>query len=132
MSADSWTLVVDLGRPTTTNRAHNMHHRAVSKDRKQWREAGCLLARAGKLPKLDRIHVEAWGRYPDRRSLPDPDGVAPALKGVLDGLVDAGVVADDSGEFVASVTYRTPVVEAGALPALVVVVRAASAAGEGE
>ena len=120
----SWTLTVDhLGRPTTTNKAHNMHHRAVSTDRKRWREAGCVLARAAGIPALELIEVEAWGRYPDRRSLPDPDGVAPALKGVLDGPVDAGVIRDDSGEFVAAVTYRRPVVEAGSLPALIVLVR---------
>ena len=68
----SWTLTVDhLGRPTTTNKAHNMHHRAVSTDRKRWREAGCVLARAAGIP----------------------------------------------------VTYRRPVVEAGSLPALIVLVR---------
>lgn len=119
-----WTLVVDhLGRPTTTNRAHNMHHRAVSADRKRWREAGCVLARAARIPVLERVVVECWGRYPNRKSLPDPDAVAPALKGVLDGLVDAGVIRDDSGEFVDAVTYRRPVVEAGSLPALIVLVR---------
>jgi hypothetical protein len=120
----SWTLTVDhLGRPTTTNKAHNMHHRAVSTDRKRWREAGCVLARAAGIPALGRIEVEAWGRYPDRRSLPDPDGIAPALKGVLDGLVDACVVPDDSGVFVAAVTYRAPLVLAGLAPALIVSVR---------
>ena len=53
----------------------------------------------------------------------DRERFAPALKGVLDGLVDAGVIRDDSGEFVAAVTYRRPVVEAGSLPALIVLVR---------
>lgn len=72
---------------------------------------------------MGRMMPMEWGRYPDRRSLPDPDGIAPALKGVLDGLVDAGVVPDDSGVFVAAVTYRRPVVEAGSLPALIVLVR---------
>ena len=132
MTAPSWLITVDmLGRPTTTNKAHNMHHRAVSADRKAWREAGRVLAVAARIPSLERIEVEAWGRYPDRRWLPDPDGIAPALKGVLDGLVDACVVPDDSGDHVAAVTYRAPVVEAGCRPALVVRVTEALIARHG-
>lgn len=116
-----WEIVVDhLGRPTTTNQAHNMHYRSVSADRKKWREAGQVLARAAKIPKLAAAKVVCWGRYPDRRSLPDADGVAPALKGVLDGIVDAGVLPDDNGTYVHEIAYRPPVVEKGALPALVV------------
>jgi hypothetical protein len=118
---NTWEFVVDhLGRPTTTNRAHQMHHRQVSADRKEWRNAGFVLGRAQKVTRCNAITVEAWGRYPNRRSLPDPDGIAPAVKGVLDGLVDAGVVADDSGEFVHAITYRAPVVGAGQPAALIV------------
>jgi hypothetical protein len=69
---------------------------------------------------LDAIAVEAWGRYPDRRSLPDADAIAPALKGFLDGLVDAGLVVDDSGSYVHKITYCAPVVGAGQPAALVV------------
>jgi crossover junction endodeoxyribonuclease RusA len=121
-----WTLTVDmLGRPTTTNRAHQLHHHAVSADRKQWRKAGCILARQANIPPLDRCEIEVTARYPDRRSLPDPDGVAPAAKGVIDGLIDAGIVPDDSGDYVASITYHAPVVAPGKPAALLVTVRAA-------
>lgn len=118
-----WLFIVDhLGRPTTANKAHNMHHRAVSADRKRWREAGFALAAVKGIPTCEAITVECWGRYPNRAALPDADAIAPALKGFLDGLVDAGVVADDSGAFVRSITYRAPVVEPGD-PAMVVLVR---------
>lgn len=100
-----------------------MHHHAVSAERKLWREAGCVLARQQRIPSLDEIEVECWGVYPTRQSLPDADAVAPALKGVIDGLVDACVIPDDAGEWLASVTYRRPVVLSGATPALVVLVR---------
>lgn len=121
MSSQCWTLIVDhLGRPTTTNKAHNMHYRAVSADRKRWRKAGCVLAREAQVPALESVNVLCWGRYPDRRSLPDPDGIAPALKGVLDGISDAGVVSDDNGDFVKATIYLPPVVVKGCKPALVV------------
>jgi hypothetical protein len=118
---NTWEFVVDhLGRPTTTNRAHQMHHRQVSADRKEWRKAGFVLGRAQKVTRCDAITVECWGRYPDRRSLPDADAIAPALKGFLDGLVDAGLVVDDSGSYVHKITYCAPVVGAGQPAALVV------------
>lgn len=116
----SWLLELDmLGRPTLTNRAHNMHHHAVSADRRRWREAGALLARAQRIPALERIAVDCWGRYPGG-NLPDPDAVAPSLKGVLDGLVDAGVIPDDDGSHVAWVRYLAPVVDRSRLVALMV------------
>ena len=130
MSAGTWLLVADfLGRPTTTNKAHNMHHRAVSADRKRWRTAGAQLARVSRVPACEAITVACWGRYPNRSSLPDADAVAPALKGFLDGLVDAGVVPDDDGRYVHAITYRRPEVAAGQ-PALCVLVAAVRAEGE--
>lgn len=125
-----WEFVVDhLGRPTTTNAVHRMHHHEASAHRKLWREAGCVLGRAQKVTRCDAITLECWGRYPDRRSLPDADAIAPALKGFLDGLVDAGLVDDDSGSFVHAITYRAPVVGAGQPAALVVRVASVPLAG---
>ena len=123
-----WTLTVDmLGRPTTTNAAHQWHHYKVSADRKRWRDAGSALARLAGVPQLAACELEVTARYPDRRSLPDPDGVAPAVKGVIDGIVDAGVIVDDSGLFVASITYHAPVVAPGLPAALLVTIREATA-----
>lgn len=119
----SWTIVVDhLGRPTTTNAAHRMHHHQVSADRKRWREAGWALAREAGVPSCDAIALTVRGRYPDRRSLPDTDALAPAVKGVLDGLVDAGVIPDDGPDFVRCISYRPPLVAAGEPPALIVTI----------
>lgn len=122
MSAREWTLIIDwLGRPTLANKVHNMHYRAVSADRKRWREAGCQAARLAKVRPCDAVTLECWGRYPSGR-LPDADAVAPSLKGVIDGLVDAAVVTDDDGTRVRAITYRAPVVTRGLPAALVVVI----------
>lgn len=104
-----WILDIDmLGPVPTANRVHRMHHHAVGKMRKQWRETAALLTRAVGVEPCDRIRVTAWVEDSDRRRLSDPDAPAPALKPVIDGLVDAGVIPDDGPDYVSSVTYLPP------------------------
>ena len=43
-----------------------------------------------------------------RGVLPDCDAIAAAVKPVIDGIVDAGVIHDDSPEHVRSITYHAP------------------------
>jgi len=43
-----------------------------------------------------------------RGVLPDCDAIAAAVKPVIDGIVDAGVILDDSPEHVRSITYHAP------------------------
>lgn len=58
------------------------------------------------LPKrLGRVAITLTMTPADRRRR-DPDGIVGALKPIIDGLVDAGVLADDSWRHVASVTCR--------------------------
>lgn len=55
-----------------------------------------LLARAARLPKgLQRVHVVVHIDYPDRRKR-DAHNLMPTIKPIIDGLVDAGVLVDDS------------------------------------
>ena len=120
MTARSWLLVVPM-RPMLTNAVHNMHFRKASAERKKWRGMGLALAEQAKVPACGAIEVTCWGVYPGGR-LPDPDAVAPSLKGVLDGLVDAGVVPDDTGEWVKAITYLPAVKEKGVDAALHVLI----------
>jgi Holliday junction resolvase RusA-like endonuclease len=118
---DAHTIVVDhLGRPPTTNRLRTVHYRVRAATDKEWRDAGCILARQAKVPKMSACTVSVHGRYPTRSSLPDLDGIAPALKAVLDGIVDAGVLTDDRYPFVQRITYDPPVIAKGQPAALVV------------
>ena len=55
-----------------------------------------LLARAARLPRgLDRVHIVVYIDYPDRRRR-DAHNLMPTIKCQIDGLVDAGVIVDDS------------------------------------
>jgi len=116
----SWLLVIPM-RPTLTNAVHNMHYRKASADRKKWRAMGHHLAELAHVPPCSSIEVTCWGVYPGGR-LPDPDACAPSLKGVLDGIVDAGVIPDDAGEWVKAITYLPAVKEKGVDAALHVLI----------
>lgn len=78
------------------NRRHwRAHARAVAAVREEttWR------ARAARIPALTRIAVELHYAPRDARRR-DPLNLVATLKPVEDGLVDAGVVPDDTPEFV--------------------------------
>jgi crossover junction endodeoxyribonuclease RusA len=71
---------------------------------KQWREA--VGWSAATLPRgLSPVEIELMMIPADRRRR-DPDNLAGILKPCLDGLVDVGVLPDDSWRHVASVTLR--------------------------
>lgn len=115
-----WTIVIDcLGRPLLNNQVHGMHHQEAGRARREWRDVAATLCRAQRIPPLDAIRITTWAEYPSRRSLPDCDATAPALKGALDGLVVAQVIPDDRPPHVAGITYLPPVVRTQTVPALV-------------
>lgn len=123
MSAGPYTLVIDwMGRPLLANQAHQMHHRTLAPIRKGYRNGACTLARAQRIPHHDTVTITAHAEYPTRRSLPDADAIAPSVKSILDGLVDAGVIDDDGPAYVLAVTYEAPRVVPGCTPAVVVTI----------
>lgn len=122
-----WTLTLDmLGRPVLSNAVAKLPGVAQAAKRRPWRDATVVLARAERIPALPAIHVTAQARYRTRRSPSDTDAAAPTVKGVIDGLVVAGVVPDDGPPFVRSVTYLMPLVGTGLPDALIVHVTAAA------
>lgn len=94
-------------RPWTTNaeRASNRWHRAELV--KQWRTAFTLLARAQNAPTLTGVHITAQP-YQKSGRLADVAAHNPAVKAAIDGLVDAGVMEDDSPEHLHAITFLPP------------------------
>ena len=114
------TLVVDwCGRPPTTNAHRRLHHHARAKVDAVWRKAGMDGVLQFPFRILPMVEVETWGIYPTK-TVPDLDGTAPALKAVLDGIVEAGVLVDDAFPYVRRISYLPHVVTKGASPALCV------------
>jgi len=97
MSARSWTVTIPA--PTVwLNANRRSHWRQWAEDVKTWRHAAHVYAQQAKLPSLDRIHIGATLHFPDRRKR-DAHNYYPTLKACVDGLVDYGLIADDSTEY---------------------------------
>ena len=101
-------------RPWTTNaeRAGNRWERASLT--KEWREAFAWLARYEEIPPMRWLSVTVEPHQKGGR-LQDVGACNPAVKAAIDGLVDAGVLPDDSPEFVRSLIFLPPLKDKNSL-----------------
>lgn len=84
--------------PLTMNQ--RLHYRVKAKLTKEIRDAAFLLAKHHKVPKhCGRIRVTLVYHPTDRRRR-DAINLAPTLKAIEDGLVDAQVVPDDTPTYI--------------------------------
>ena len=94
-------------RPWTTNkeRAGNKWERASLT--KKWRGDFAKLAKYRNAPKYDWVNIQVdLTLY--RGILQDPGACFPSVKAAIDGLVDAGVLEDDSPKYVKSLLFTAP------------------------
>jgi hypothetical protein len=72
------------------------------------KDAAIVLARAAKIPHLDRVDIVVEFRPPTgrRRVVREAHNLGPSAKAAIDGLVKAGVLTDDSDRYVANVSFR--------------------------
>lgn len=107
MNSEEEFNVLYPARPWTTNaeRASNRWHRAELV--KEWREAFLLLTKAQNIPQLTKVHITAQP-YQKSGRLADVAAHNPAVKAAIDGIVDAGVMEDDSPEHLLSITFLPP------------------------
>jgi Holliday junction resolvase RusA-like endonuclease len=78
-----------------------------SKLKKKWTDDISLLARSSRLPRFGRVRLTFdWHEPQPSRTCRrrDPDNVAAGKKLVLDGLVAAGVLANDNSDVIAGWT----------------------------
>lgn len=101
--------VIDLpytSPPLSANHRH--HHMAKARITKRLRQDAHVLARAAQLPK-SCTHVTVVMHYaPARRGRFDAENPIPTFKALCDGLVDYGLVPDDTPEWM---TKLMPVIE---------------------
>lgn len=103
----AWWVLRYEARPWTTNAERAASHWVRAKLTREWREAFGWLARAERLPPLAWASIIAQPSQKGGR-LQDAGGCAPAVKAAVDGIVDAGVLPDDSPEYVKALTYLRP------------------------
>lgn len=96
IDADEWLL-----------QNHRVHYQQAAKKRGSLRVKTGWLAKAQLLPAQGPVAVYARVRMP-KGTLPDADAAAPMVKAAIDGLVDAGIIPDDNGQWVPLVGYGRP------------------------
>lgn len=94
-------------RPWTTNFERSKNRWVRAELTKEWRLAFCLLAKQAKIPHLNAIDVDVRVFQKGGR-LQDVASCNPAVKAAIDGLVDAGVLTDDSPEYLRSIKFFAP------------------------
>jgi crossover junction endodeoxyribonuclease RusA len=103
----SWALLLPFQRPRTSNARQNWRVRA--QEVRHWRHATDMLCRAQRIPPCQRIRVGLVFAAPDNRRR-DASNLADSVKPALDGIVDSGIVRDDTAEFV---SVREPLILPG-------------------
>lgn len=106
-------VVTFYDRPWTLNaeragggRGHG-HWATTNSMTQTWRHAFRLLAMVQKPEPWQQAHIVVDCRV--KHPLPDTGNNYPAAKAALDGLIDAGVLPDDSAQHVLSITMNAPV-----------------------
>ncbi len=108
----TWTLDLPYVRPPLTAN-DRMHHMVKARRTAAVRQTAGWLARANRVPALARCSVSLHYAPVDRRRR-DADNLVPTLKALCDGLVDAGVVRDDTPDLMVK---AMPVIEPPEHPA---------------
>lgn len=94
-----WWLGLPFDPKDTPNLNRREHWAKEARLRREWRQAVALMARSARIPAYERVLV-ALHYAPAMIRRRDPDNLVAALKPAVDGLVDAGVIPDDTPEFV--------------------------------
>lgn len=99
-------------RPWTVNAERTWHYHKRAKLVKEWRDAFCEITQNCNVPPLSAISLRVQPYLRDNR-VQDLGACFPAYKAALDGIVDAGVVPDDTPEYVKFVIFYAPIVGEG-------------------
>ena len=102
----TWTLEAYGARPLTTNRLVALHRMSWAAHTRKTRALWMHLAR--NVPQITAASFDVTPLHKDFRSPQDVAACAPEAKAAIDGIVDAGVIPDDSPVFLHSVTFYAP------------------------
>lgn len=103
--ARGWSLF-DPERPWTANTERHWHHMKRAQVVRDARERFYWLAKAAHIPALGRITIDVMPHSKDRRWRPDVAACYPTVKAAVDGLVDAGVIPDDTDDHLVAITFH--------------------------
>lgn len=96
-----------FARPVSLNASYGHHRYERTEHVIEWRDAFWVLAKQARMPRLDAIHIVVECGMSGR--LQDIGNCYPSVKAAIDGLVQAGVIPDDTGDHLLSLNYLPPV-----------------------
>lgn len=97
-------VILAPGKWVTTNGQRTRHHYDQAATVTPWRQAAALAAR-GMEPIAPPVAITATIHKSHNRRY-DLDGITPTVKACIDGLRDAGVLAEDDDRHVVELTIR--------------------------
>lgn len=95
-------------RPWTTNAERKGNRWERAELVKVWRSAFQILAKSERIPPMTWMSVTVEPHQKGGR-FQDVGACHPAVKAAIDGIVDAGVLPDDSPQYLRSLIYLPPV-----------------------
>jgi crossover junction endodeoxyribonuclease RusA len=106
MPTDHTIDITAPARMLTINAERTMHWAPRATIIKRWRTAGWAEALHAKLPRLQAAEIDA---YPVQKGvLADPGAHSPVVKALVDGLVDAHVLPNDSPTYLRALRIHPP------------------------
>jgi hypothetical protein len=95
-------------RPVSLNQERSKHYRARIEDTKWWRENFSWAALDAGMPHLEAAEITVQPILENRR-WQDTAACFPSAKAAIDGLVDAGILDDDTPDILPSITFKRPI-----------------------
>lgn len=95
---DRWEITLPWTKPPLTLNQRHKHWSIPARWTETLRATACLLARQARIPAMAACTVTLVYHPVDRRRR-DEDNIYPTLKALADGIVDAGVVLDDTPNY---------------------------------
>ncbi len=105
--AGSVHVLVIPGRLWTANALRRSHWATRAAITARWRRDTKITALHAAIPHHNRISIEIRPAQA-RGRLADPGAHEPAAKAAIDGLVDANIIPDDTGQHITSIRYAAP------------------------
>lgn len=111
---DTFSLTLYGKRPISLNQERSAHFAQRVRDTKWWREGFADAAVIASIPRLEACQIVVEPVLENRR-WQDTGACFPSAKAAIDGLIDAGVIDDDTPDIVPAITFKRPIVgpEAG-------------------
>jgi Holliday junction resolvase RusA-like endonuclease len=95
--------VLDIPPGDLINANERLHWAVRARRTRDLKADAFRVARAARVPRMDRIRVVGVVHPPDRRRR-DPHNLYPTLKAYIDGIVMAGVLVDDDASHLVEVS----------------------------